>query len=39
MGYAESVENVSINIKGLEREHVDGAARETMTFGVLGREL
>lgn len=39
MGYAASVENVRLNVKGLEREYVGGADRETVTFGVLGREL
>jgi hypothetical protein len=39
--YAASVENVSVNVKGAgaEREYVDGADRETVTFGVFGREL
>jgi hypothetical protein len=41
MGYAASVENVSVNVKGsdAESEYVDGADRETVTFGVFGREL
>jgi hypothetical protein len=39
MGYAASVQNVSVNVKGLEREYVNGADRDTVTFGVLGREL
>lgn len=39
IGYSASVENVSMNIKGLDKEHVDGADRETVTLGVLGCKL
>ncbi len=39
IGYTASVENVSVNIKGLDKEHVDGADRETVTVGVLGCKL
>lgn len=41
-GYAASVENVSVKanlLMGEEREYVDGADRETVTFGVFGREV
>jgi hypothetical protein len=40
-GYAASVENVRVNVKGSgwESEYIDGADRKTVTFGVFGREL
>jgi hypothetical protein len=39
MGCVTSVENVSANVNGLEREYVDGVDRDAVTLGVLGREL
>lgn len=39
IGVVASVENVSVNLKGSDKEHIGGADRETMTFGGRGCEL
>ncbi len=39
IGFVASVENVSLNLKGSDKEHIGGADRETMTFGGRGCEL